>query len=81
MKKYEFGNLNADIVLIQPVDEYDLAGMENEISLIASEYGNNFRLIAIKMISGTTIFPLGKLLQYLVKKILVKGLKKHLTKY
>ena len=32
---YEFGDPKADTVLIQPVDEYDLAGIENEIALIS----------------------------------------------
>ena len=28
MKLYKFGNPNADIVLIQPVDDHDLEGIE-----------------------------------------------------
>lgn len=47
MKTYEFGDVNANTVLIQPVDEYDLAGIENEVSLIAASCGKSFQLIAI----------------------------------
>ena len=54
MKIYEFGNRKADTVLIQPVDEYDLAGIENEVSLIAAGCGKSFRLIAVKVDNWNT---------------------------
>lgn len=47
MKIYEFGDSKADIILIQPVDEYDLAGIENEFSFISSSCNKSFKLIAI----------------------------------
>ncbi len=49
MKKYEFGNPDADIVLIQPVDEHDLAGIENEIKTIGENYDKDFFLQAVKV--------------------------------
>ena len=49
MKTYEFGDPKADTILIQPADEYDLAGIENEFSLIAASCGKSFQLIALKV--------------------------------
>ena len=54
MTIHEFGDPKADTVLIQPVDEYDLAGIENEVSLIAASRGKIFRLIAVKVDSWNT---------------------------
>ncbi len=49
MTVHEFGNSDADIVLIQPVDEHDLSGLENEVALIKKISGIDFRLIAVKV--------------------------------
>ena len=49
MKTYEFGNPVADIVLVQPVDDYDLKGVENEFAFISSEYKGDIRLVAVKV--------------------------------
>lgn len=49
MKTYEYGNLASDIVLIQPVDEHDLALIEKEIAVIADNSDKDFRLIAVKV--------------------------------
>ena len=49
MIKYEFGDVHADTVLIQMVDEHDLESIENEVSLIVANYGKSFRLIAMKV--------------------------------
>lgn len=46
---HEFGDVNADTVLIQPVDEHDLAGIKNEVSLITANSDKLFRLIAVKI--------------------------------
>ena len=54
MMIYEFGDINANTVLIQPVDEYDLAGIENEVSLIAANCDINFHLIAVKVNNWNT---------------------------
>ena len=51
---YEFGDANANIVLIQPVDEYDLAGIENEASVIAANCGKSIQLIAVKVDNWNT---------------------------
>ena len=45
----EYGNRDANVVLIQPVDEHDLGGMENEVRLIARLCPMPFRLIAVKV--------------------------------
>lgn len=49
MTAFEFGNRDSDTVLIQPVDDHDLEGIENEAELIAKNSGENFRLIAVKV--------------------------------
>lgn len=54
MIKYEYGDVSADTVLIQPVDEYDLSGIENEVSLIAGSRDKPFRLIAVKVDNWNT---------------------------
>ena len=54
MKIYEFGDPKADTVLIQPADDHDLAGIENEAPLIAANCGKSFHLIAVKVDSWNT---------------------------
>ena len=54
MKLYEFGDVNADTVFIQPVDDHDLSGIENEVALIAANCGKSFRLIAVKIDNWNT---------------------------
>ena len=49
MKTYEFGNPDSDIVLIQPVDDHDLEGIENEFTTIISSCDMNIRLIAVRI--------------------------------
>ncbi len=49
MEKYTFGNPDAKIVLIQPVDEHDLEVLENEVSIIKSLTEVDFYLIAAKV--------------------------------
>ena len=52
MKTIEYGNRDADIVLIQPVDDHDLDVIESEIRLIGELSGkgpDGFRLIAVKI--------------------------------
>ena len=49
MTVYEFGDTAAKTVLIQPVDDHDLSGIENEATLIAANCAENFRLIAVKV--------------------------------
>ena len=46
---HEYGNPSAKTVLIQPVDEHDLAGMENEIESIRKLAGDEFRLLAVEI--------------------------------
>jgi predicted alpha/beta superfamily hydrolase len=44
-----YGNPDADIVLIQPVDDHDLAGIENEVAKIQRLTDQDFCLIAIRV--------------------------------
>ena len=46
---HEYGNPSAKTVLIQPVDEHDLAGMENEVESIRKLAGDEFRLLAVEI--------------------------------
>ena len=54
MTVYEFGDAGADTVLIQPVDDHDLSGIENEVALIAANCDRSFRLIAVKVDNWNT---------------------------
>ncbi len=49
MNKLEFGNPDANIVLIQMVDEHDLEGIKNEVTLISDNTKLDFHLIALKV--------------------------------
>ena len=49
MKTYEFGNADSNIVLIQPVDDHDLEGIENEFAEISSSCDMYVRLIAVRI--------------------------------
>ena len=46
---YEYGVPASARVLIQPVDDHDLAGIETEAKTIAELAGGDFRLIAVKI--------------------------------
>ena len=49
MNESRYGNPDADIVLIQPVDDHDLAGIENEIAEIQRLTNQDFCLIAVRV--------------------------------
>ena len=49
MERFEYGSPDARAVLIQPVDEHDLAFIESEVSLIREKAPADFRLIAVKV--------------------------------
>lgn len=49
MKTYEFGDQEAGICLIQPVDDHDLTGIEHEYNRIREFSGKDFHLIALKV--------------------------------
>lgn len=49
MEVFEYGNLTAKTVLLQPVDEYDLKAIENETALIQEDTAEDFRLLAFKV--------------------------------
>ncbi|WP_432647060.1 esterase [Mitsuokella sp.] len=49
MKLYKYGNPEAERILIQMVDDHDLAGIEQEIALIREMTGLDFYLLAIKV--------------------------------
>ena len=46
---FEYRSPDADIVLIQPVDEYELSSIENEVNEIIRLSNKDFRLIAVKI--------------------------------
>ena len=49
MEIMEHGNKSADILLLQPVDEHDLALLEQEISLIREHTGMDFCMAAFRV--------------------------------
>ncbi len=49
MKRYEFGDPDSGIVLIQPVDDHDLEGIENEFAAIVNSCNLGLRLIAVRI--------------------------------
>ena len=50
MTIYEYGNPDAETILIQPVDDHDLTRIEREITAIRElTTGRDFRLIAVKV--------------------------------
>ena len=49
MTTYKYGNPDAPVVLIQPVDAYDLAGMEREVREIRRLSAQEFLLIAVSI--------------------------------
>lgn len=55
MEILEYGNRSAPLVLIQPVDDHDLASIENEVALIRESVSgisggqNDFKLVAFKV--------------------------------
>ena len=49
MEIVEYGNKNAALVLLQPVDDHDLAFMESEIARIRENINTEFRLLAFKI--------------------------------
>ena len=46
MKTIEYGNKDADIVLVQPVDDHDLEFIESELRLIGELSGKGSRKAA-----------------------------------
>lgn len=49
MKRYEYGDPSADIVLIQMVDDHDLEMMEKEVAYIRERTARRFHLIAVQV--------------------------------
>ena len=49
MKRFEFGKADSSNILIQMVDDHDMAVIESEVSLIKELAGDDFRLIALKV--------------------------------
>jgi len=47
MKILEFGNIESNTVLIQPVDDHDLAVMDSEVSALKETAGDSFHLITV----------------------------------
>ena len=49
MKTYEFGDPASGIVLLQPVDDHDLEGIEKEFTAIVGSCNRSIRLIAVRI--------------------------------
>ncbi len=49
MKTFEFGDPGASVVLIQPVDDHDMAVMEGDVTALREAGGDPFHLIAVKV--------------------------------
>ena len=49
MEIREYGRQDAGTVLIQPVDEHDLEGMDREVARIREEAGEDFRLLTFRV--------------------------------
>ena len=49
MKTHEFGDPDSGIVLIQPVDDHDLEGIENEFAAIVGSCKMSIRLVAVRI--------------------------------
>jgi predicted alpha/beta superfamily hydrolase len=49
MDIFEYGNKDAELVLIQMVDDHDLEIIENEVKLVRNYTGADFRLIACRV--------------------------------
>ncbi len=49
MELFKYGNSNAPVVLIQPVDDHDLAVIENEVAEIQRLTDVSFHLVAVKV--------------------------------
>lgn len=51
MEIFEYCNKDSSVVLVQPVDDHDMDGIENEIRAIRDLSGTDFHLIAVKVAS------------------------------
>ena len=49
METYIYGDINADIVLLQAVDDHDLEGLDNEVKLIGEMTASPFCLRALRV--------------------------------
>ena len=49
MKAYEYGNSNARVVLLQPVDDHDLSVIDAEVQALSALTNVDFHLIAMKV--------------------------------
>ena len=49
MTIYEYGNPEAEVVLIQPVGDHDLPEIENEVMEIGKLVNEDFQFIAVKV--------------------------------
>ncbi len=49
MERFVYGNPDAGTVLIQPVDDHDLSGIEREVAFLRENTEREFRLVALKV--------------------------------
>ncbi len=72
MQVYEFGNKDAETLLIQPVDDHDLAVIESEVAAIRKMAGEDFCLKAVKVKRWMIIFLNAKK-KVLLPKLLIRA--------
>mgnify|MGYP000385164405 FL=1 len=70
MHVYRYGNMGADIVLIQLAGNHDISEIKDEVAEIQHLTSMDFELIAVKLMIGIRNCPHGRLLPYLEMKIL-----------
>ena len=71
MKIHEYGNPNADVVLLQPIGEHDLVVLENGISFISELGQQDFHWIGFQVEDWNKDLAHGNPRQSLVRMILV----------
>ncbi len=49
MQIFNYGNPSSSIVLIQPIDDHDMGGLETEIAEIRNQVQTDFQLIAVNV--------------------------------
>ena len=49
MKIHEYGNQNANLVLLQPIGDHDLSSLEHELSSLTELAGRDFRWIGFQV--------------------------------
>lgn len=81
MTIYEYGNPDADTVLIQLTGDHELSVLKNEVEEIRKRTSTDFRLIAAKLMTGIMSCLHGKHRQCSEMKTLVMVLSGHWSRF